>query len=288
MIYSKGEKAFGWLNYMCLSLLGLSMLLPFIHLLAKALSDESYVLAHEITFWPKGMHFDSFAYVLNNQQFIKTFGNSVFITLVGTLLSLLITMLAAYPLSKAGFPGRRFILFLYVLTMFFSGGIIPTYLVVKGIGMTNTIWSMIIPTLVAPFNLILMRSFFMGIPDALDESAKIDGASNTRILFSIYVPLSMSSIATISMFYAVGYWNNFFSAMLYITDRNLMPLQVYLMSIIQDENNVSMSNVEALMNSAPESIRAATIIAAVVPILLIYPFLQKYFVKGALVGAVKE
>lgn len=288
MIYSKGEKVFGWLNYVCLSLLGLSMLLPFIHLLAKALSDESYVLAHEITFWPKEMHFDSFAYVLNNQQFIKTFGNSVFITLVGTLLSLLITMLAAYPLSKVGFPGRRFILFLYVLTMFFSGGIIPTYLVVKGIGMTNTIWSMIIPTLVAPFNLILMRSFFMGIPDALDESAKIDGASNTRILFSIYVPLSMSSIATISMFYAVGYWNNFFSAMLYITDRNLMPLQVYLMSIIQDENNVSMSNVEALMNSAPESIRAATIIAAVVPILLLYPFLQKYFVKGALVGAVKE
>lgn len=288
MIYSKGEKVFGWLNYICLSLLGLSMLLPFIHLLAKALSDESYVLAHEITFWPRDMHLDSFTYVLNNQQFIRTFGNSVFITLVGTFLSLLITLLAAYPLSKQGFPGRRFILFLYVLTMFFSGGIIPTYLVVKEIGMTNTIWSMIIPTLVAPFNLILMRSFFMGIPDALDESAKIDGASNTRILFSIYVPLSMSSIATISMFYAVGYWNNFFSAMLYITDRNLLPLQVYLMSIIQDENNISMSNVEALMNSAPESIRAATIIAAVVPILLIYPFLQKYFVKGALVGAVKE
>ncbi|MNH95111.1 L-arabinose transport system permease protein AraQ [compost metagenome] len=287
MIYSKGEKIFAGLNYLFLGLLGISMLLPFIHLLAKALSNEAYVLANDITFWPKGIHGGSFAYVLNNQQFILSFGNSVFITLVGTFLSLIITMLAAYPLSKQGFPGRRLILFLYVLTMFFSGGIIPTYLVVKGLGLTNMIWSMIVPTLLAPFNLILMRSFFMSIPDALDESARIDGASNTRILFTIYLPLSMPSIATIGMFYAVGYWNNFFSALLYITDRKLMPLQVYLMSIIQDEANISMSNVEALMSTAPESIRAATIISAVVPILLIYPFLQKYFVKGALVGAVK-
>ncbi|NOU69417.1 ABC transporter permease subunit [Paenibacillus sp. LMG 31461] len=287
MIQTNGEKIFGVLNYVLLTLLSLTMLLPFIHLLAKALSSEAYVLAKDITFWPIGLQFNSFNYVLQNKQFLTTFGNSVFITVVGTFLSLLITMLSAYPLSKQSFPAKRVILFLYVLTMFFSGGIIPTYLVVKAIGLTNTLWAMIIPGLLAPFNLILMRSFFMSIPDALDESARMDGASNTRILFTIYLPLSMSSIATITMFYAVGYWNNFFSAMLYITDRNLMPLQIYLKSIIQNESSVSVGDIEALLNTSPESIRAATIICAVVPILLIYPFLQKYFVKGALVGAVK-
>lgn len=287
MILSKGEKLFALVNYVFLTLISITMILPLFHLLAKALSDEAYVMAKEVTFIPKGLHFGSFEFVLNNAQFLVTFRNSVFITVVGTAFAILITMLAAYPLSKKTFAGGRVILFAYVITMFFSGGIIPTYLVVKGIGLTNTIWALILPYMLSPFNLILMKSFFSSIPDALDESARIDGATNSRILFSVYLPLSLPSIATISMFYAVFYWNSFFGALIYITDQKLLPLQVYLMQIIKDERSLSVLDVEALMRSAPESIRAATIICAVVPILMIYPFVQKYFVKGVMVGAVK-
>lgn len=273
--------------YITMSLISLSMLFPFVHILAKSFSNEKYVLAKEITIWPKGFHLGNYEYVLHNNQFLVSFGNSVFITLVGTFLSILITLLAAFPLSKPGFPARRVIMFLYVITMFFNGGIVPTFLVVKGVGLYNSLWALILPTVLVPFNLILMRSFLSSIPEALDESAKIDGASHTRVLFSIYVPLSLPAIATVSLFYAVMYWNNFFNALMYISKQTLNPLQVYMMRILQDESNVSMSDVESLMHSTPESIRAATIILAVVPILLVYPFLQKYFVKGTMLGAVK-
>ncbi|WP_409344406.1 carbohydrate ABC transporter permease [Paenibacillus sp. MBLB4367] len=284
---TSGEKLFHTANHVFMTVLGLSMLFPFVHILAKSLSDDSYVLAKEVTLLPKGFHLGSFEYVLNNKQYLLSFGNSVFITVVGTLLSMIITIMAAYPLSKQGMPGKRVIMLLYVITMFFSGGIVPTYLVVRELALTNTLWSLIWPTVLVPFNLILLRSFFSSIPEALEESAKMDGATHTRTLISIYLPLSLPSIATVSMFYAVMYWNNFFNALMYITDRKLIPLQVYLMQIIQDESNVSMSDVEALMHSAPESIRAATIILAIVPILIVYPFVQRFFVQGVMLGAVK-
>ncbi|WP_020619310.1 carbohydrate ABC transporter permease [Paenibacillus daejeonensis] len=284
---TKGEQWFRTVNAMFLSLVSLSMLLPFIHVLAKALSHDRYVLAKEVTLWPKGFQTGAFEFVLNNKQFLISFGNSIFITVVGTAISILITMFTAYPLSRKIMPHRRAIMFLYVLTMFFSGGLIPTYLVVKGLSLTNSLWSLILPVALAPFNLILLKNFFSSVPDDMEESAKMDGASNLRILFTIYAPLSMAAIATISMFYAVGYWNSFFQALMYITDRNLIPLQVYLMQIITDQMGMDLANAESMMNTAAESVRAATIIAAVVPILLIYPFVQKYFVKGVMLGAVK-
>lgn len=287
MNHSKSEKVFASMNYIILSLLCCSMLLPFIHILAKSFSSEVYVLAKEVTFWPKGFIFGAYEYVLNNNQFLYSFRNSVIVTVGGTAISMFVTIITAYPLAKQDFRSRRYIMFLYVVTMFFSGGIVPTYLVIKELGLTNTLWSLMLPMAVVPFNLILLKNFFANIPSSLEESAKMDGASNLRILFSIYVPLSKAAIATISMFYTVTYWNNFFNALMYITERRLMPLQVYLMEIIMDQKNMSSANVESLMSTAPESVRGATIIAAIIPILLVYPFVQKYFVQGIMLGAVK-
>nr|WP_276510264.1 carbohydrate ABC transporter permease [Paenibacillus qinlingensis] len=176
---------------------------------------------------------------------------------------------------------------LFVITMFFSGGLIPTYLVVKQVGLLNSLWSLILPTALAPFNMILIRNFFMGVPDSLEESARMDGASNLRILTSIYLPLSVPALATVGMFYAVGYWNAFFQAMMYITDRQLMPLQMFLLQLVTDEKSADLVVNDVFREVTPETIRAAAILCAVVPILFVYPFIQRYFVKGVMLGAVK-
>lgn len=288
MIRSKGEMWFQYVNAAFLAVVSLSMILPFMHLAAKSVSGEAYVLANQIVLWPQGFHLKSYEYVLGNRQFYYSFTNSVFLTVVGTALSMAITLLAAFPLSRKQLPYGRAIMLYFVITMFFSGGLIPTYLVVKEAGLLNSLWSLIWPVVLSPFNLILARNFFMSIPDALEESARIDGAGNFRILLSIYIPLSLPAIATISMFYAVGYWNSFFQAMMYITERRWMPLQMFLLQLITDERSADLVLTDVFREVTPETIRAATILCAVVPILCVYPFVQKYFVQGVMLGAVKE
>ncbi|KRE70090.1 carbohydrate ABC transporter permease [Paenibacillus sp. Soil750] len=287
MIRTRGETVFGYFNVFILSVISLSMILPFIHVAAKAFSSEAHVLAKDILLWPKGITTISFEYVLSNKQFYYSFGNSVFIAIVGTIISMTLTVLAAYPLSRKGLPYTRFLMLLFVITMFFSGGLIPTYLVVKQVGLLNSLWSLILPTALAPFNMILIRNFFMGVPDSLEESARMDGASNLRILTSIYLPLSVPALATVGMFYAVGYWNAFFQAMMYITDRQLMPLQMFLLQLVTDEKSADLVVNDVFREVTPETIRAAAILCAVVPILFVYPFIQRYFVKGVMLGAVK-
>jgi len=287
VIRSRGEKVFNYFNIFFLSMLSLTMILPFFHIAAKSLSSEAYVLAKEVLFWPKGFTLLSFQYVLENRQFFYSFTNSVFLAVVGTVLSMAITMLAAYPLSRKNVPYTRTFMLIIVITMFFSGGIIPTYLVVKATGLINSIWSLIIPVVLSPFNLILIRNFFMSIPDALEESAKIDGASNFRILISIYLPLSVPALATISMFYAVGYWNSFFNAMMYITERRWMPLQMFLLQLISEEGVNDLAMTDVFREITAETIRASAILCAVIPILCVYPFIQRYFVQGIMLGAVK-
>ncbi|MFE5317823.1 carbohydrate ABC transporter permease [Paenibacillus sp. NPDC056579] len=287
MIRSRGENAFSVVNVIILSLISLSMILPFIHIAAKSLSSEAYVLAKEILLWPKGFTWMSYQYVLTNKQFFDSFTNSVFITVVGTLISMALTVLAAYPLSKRNLPYGRVLMLLFVITMFFSGGLIPTYLVVKEVGLLNTLWSLILPGALAPFNLILVRNFFLSLPDTLEESARMDGASNWRILWSLYIPLSKPALATISMFYAVGYWNSFFQAMMYITERRWMPLQMFLLQLVTDEKTADTAVLDVFRDITPETIRAAAILCVVIPILCVYPFIQKYFVKGVMLGAVK-
>lgn len=287
MRLTKGEKTFQVFNNIFLIVLSFTMLFPFMHILARSLSSEVYVLSKEVILWPKGLQFGAYNYIFESQQFSRSLFNSLFITVVGSALSILMTVISAYPLSRKYFPAKGPIMLLYVITMFFSGGVIPMYLTMKNLNLLNKIWVLILPGAISPFNLILMKNFFMSIPDSIEESAKIDGCRQIRILFQIFVPLSMPAIATVLLFYSVGFWNDFFHALMYITSRKLIPLQVYLREIVIDEGSASLVDIESLMHTAPESVRAATIIAATLPILLVYPFLQKYFVKGVMVGAVK-
>ncbi|NOU69143.1 ABC transporter permease subunit [Paenibacillus sp. LMG 31461] len=281
------ESIFNYVNVILLSLLSLSTIVPLIHIVAKSLSGETFILAKEIWLWPKGFNFASYEYVLSYKQFYMSFWNSLIITVVGTAISMAVTVLAAFPLSRKNFPFKRGFMLFFVITMFFSGGLIPTYLVVKQLGLLNTLWSIMLPLALAPFNLILIRNYFLSLPEALEESAIMDGASNIRILTWIYLPLSLPTIATIAMFYAVGYWNSFFQAMMYITDRGLMPLQVFLMQIVTNSKTGDMTTGGVLSELTPESTTAAAIICVVFPILCVYPFIQKYFVKGVMLGAVK-
>ena len=287
MKYKLSNKLFNLINTTILIAVGLIMLLPFVHIIAKSFSREVYVLSREVYLLPKGFTTGAYEYIFQTSQFLVSLGNSLFITIVGTGMSMVITSITAYPLVVGGKKFSKMLMPLYLFTMYFSGGIIPTYLVVKNLNLTNTLWSLIIPCLVIPFNLIMIKNFFASIPFSLFESARMDGASHTKILFRIYVPLSKAGFATIMMFYAVGYWNNFFSAMMYITKRELIPLQFYLRQMIIDSSNITEVGIEALMQVSPESVRAATIIAATLPIVIVYPFVQKHFVKGATLGAVK-
>lgn len=285
---SGGETAFAAANTVVLVLAGLSMLLPFLHIVAKSLSDEAHVLAKDVLFWPLRPSTGAYRWVLGSPQFVVSFTNSLIVTACGTTLSMLVTVITAFPVTRDGMPGRTALILLYVFTMFFGGGIVPTYLVVKGLGLTNTLLALFVPAALAPFQLIIMIRFFRNVPDGLYESARIDGATNVRILFSVFVPLSKAAIATLSMFYAVAYWNDYFSGLIYITNRRLVPLQVFLREMIIDESYLSsLVHADELMRAAPESIRGATIVAAVTPILLVYPFVQKHFVKGLLIGALK-
>ncbi|RAV20124.1 carbohydrate ABC transporter permease [Paenibacillus contaminans] len=287
MIRTRGERLFQYVNVLLLALLSLSMVLPFIHIAAKSFSSEGFVLAKEIVLWPKGFNILSYRYVLENKQFYYSFTNSIFLAVAGTAISMALTVLAAYPLSRKNLPYSRLLMLSFVITMFFSGGLIPTYLIVKETGLLNSLWSLILPVALSPFNLILIRNFFSSVPDALEESARIDGATNWRILRSVYLPLSVPALATVSMFYAVGYWNSFFQAMMYITERRWMPLQMFLLQLVTDEKTADMVLSDVFREVTPETIRAAAILCAVVPILCVYPFIQKYFVRGVMLGAVK-
>ena len=287
-IRSTSEKIWDVFIYVFLLGVMLICIVPFLNVVAKSFSSEAHVLAGDVFLWPKDFTLAAYEIVIGSGRFWTSFGNTVFITAVGTLLNTLLTIFAGYALSRKHLLGSGFFVFLFIFTMLFSGGMIPTYLVVKEAGLLNTLWAVIIPGLVAPFNLIIMRLYFYTIPDSLEESAKMDGAANIRILFSIMIPLAMPAIATIGLFYAVEYWNGYFDALIYINNRDLHPLQVYLREVIINAVDADLNNMERMMNVAQESVRGATVVAATLPILIVYPFLQKYFVKGVTLGAVKE
>lgn len=285
---TRGEKIFYVINIIVLSLGGLACLLPFVHIIAKSLSSELSVLAKEVLFIPIGLNADSYNFVINNQQFQRSFFLTLFITVVGTGIALLITIFTAYVFTKKNVPGVKLFNILYIITMFFGGGMVATYILYKQMNLIDNIWVLILPASISAYNIILMRNFFESIPPSMEESARIDGASNIRILFQIIIPLSKAALATIGLFFAVTYWNSFFGAIMYTTKRELMPMQLYLRNILTSIDNLMEQNPEMVDAVATESVRAATIIAAMLPILCIYPFLQKYFVKGIMIGAIKE
>ncbi|SDE55909.1 putative aldouronate transport system permease protein [Paenibacillus sp. UNCCL117] len=284
------SKCFDAGNIVFLTLLCVATIYPFLFLLSLSFSpgDISFSQIHLI---PPKWTLSNYEKVLTNEFIASGFANTLLRTLLGTAITVLITIFTAYPLSKKYFPNRNFWTAFIVFTMFFSGGLIPMYLLVKKLGMMNSIWALIIPGLVHTFQMIIARNFFMSLPESLEESAKIDGANEVRILFSLVIPLSMPIIATLSLWTAVHHWNAWFDSMIYISDSNKHVLQVVLRRIVL-EGTKDMMDLNAFENDKdmvanPETIKATTVMVATIPIILIYPFVQKHFVKGIMVGSLK-
>ncbi|RED55623.1 carbohydrate ABC transporter permease [Cohnella phaseoli] len=287
-IRNRSDRWFDVVNNALIVVIGLICLLPFLHVMAKSLSNQASVMGNKVTFYPIGMHLEAFRFVFAHTRFFEALQVTLLVTVIGTALSLTLTILAAYPLSKPDFKGRKPILLLYVFSMLFYGGIIPGYILMKGLGLLDTVWAMIVPLLVVPFNLFVCKTFFEGIPESVEESAKIDGATNFRILRSIVLPISLPVVATLGIFYAVGYWNNYFHPLIYISSIDLKPLQLFLFETIANTEELLQEQPDSVrLSMAPEGFRAATVISSIVPILLVYPFLQRYFVTGMTLGSVK-
>jgi len=291
-IESRGDRIFNVINYTILILVTFIVMYPLLFVFSASFSDPQAVLRGEMLLWPKGVNLNSYAKIFQNQEIISGFTNTLVYTSLGTFINLTMTILAAYPLSRKDFFGRNAIMALLVFTMFFSGGLIPTYLLIKNLGMLNTLWVMIIPNAVSIWNIIIMRTFFQqSIPGELQEAATIDGCSNIKILTRIILPLSMPIIAVTILFYAVGHWNAFFNALLYLSDKDKFPLQLILREIlIQGQTNdmVKMSTESAIKQQREvEGIKYAVLVVANIPVLALYPFLQRYFVKGVMIGAIK-
>lgn len=265
--------------------------MPFVNVIAVSLSSKSAILRGSVLFWPVEFSTKAYKAIFNDQSMFRSLLFTVNITVTYTVLSMMLTILLAFPLTMKRLKGRKFFMLFIVFTMYFSGGIIPIYLNVKNLGLLDTQWSLILPVLISTFNVIILKNFFGGIPYELNEAAYIDGANDFQIMFLIYLPLSLSSMATLSLFYAVGKWNSFSDALYYITSRDLQPLQLKLYNLIKGGQSIELAVMEGssseLSSSISESIESATIIFATLPILLVYPFVQRYFVQGVTLGAVK-
>jgi len=281
------DKVLDAVIYVCLILLALSTLLPFVNVISKSVSEEWAVVSGKVGLLPVGFQLDTLKYVITTHEFIRAFEISIIVTLIGTLLSLVSTAVTAYPLSKKHLPGVKWMLVLFVFTMLFNGGIIPNYLLMRQLGLINDLWSLVLPALISVFNMLVIKNYYESLPESLEESAKMDGANHITVLVRIIVPLSGPVLATIALFYAVYYWNDFFHPMLYLNSPSLRTLQLYLRDIVMEVNAPGQKTMDELMNVSPEGVRSATIVASTVPILLVYPFLQKYFIKGVLIGSVK-
>jgi putative aldouronate transport system permease protein len=286
---SPGEKVFYALNYLVLTVIGISCVLPLIHLLAISFSDQPAVISGHVGLWPVGWNVESYRLLIKGTQVLHAFGNSVKIMVVGTMLSILFTIFAAYPLSKRYFFARRSFTLMMIFTMLFSAGLIPNYLLVKQLGMVNTYWSLWLPGLISVYNTLVLKAFFENIPAELDEAARMDGCNEWRLIAKIYLPLAMPAIATLILFYAVGYWNMFQNVLIYINS----PLKQNLTVIVQQMIMNSMISVdqylrpEEAIQVTPESIKSSGVIVMILPMLIVYPFVQKHFVKGVMIGSVK-
>ncbi|WP_019534528.1 carbohydrate ABC transporter permease [Paenibacillus ginsengihumi] len=262
-------------------------LVPMLHIFALSLSGNSAIMAGKVTIIPLDIDLTAYRSVFGNAQMIRSLVFTIVLVALFTVISMAMTIMAAYPLTKKHLKGRDFFLFVIVVTMFFSGGMIPEYLLVKNLNLLDSIWALILPGAINAFYLLIIKTFFSSIPVELEESARMDGASSFRILIGVVLPLSLPVLATLSLFYAVGRWNGFMDALLYITDQNLYPLQLRLYEMVMNSQVNSMLEGLGTSPPVPESLKAASIMFATIPILLVYPWLQRYFVSGMMIGAVK-
>ncbi|MBE1441201.1 MULTISPECIES: carbohydrate ABC transporter permease [unclassified Paenibacillus] len=285
MVKSFEDRFINVLVYMVLGLAGAAAIFPLMYVFSVSITPFSEVLKNGgFILLPKSATFTAYEKLLTESAIPRAFWVTVYITIVGTVINLALTILMAYPLSRKMLPGRQVFLLLVVFTMLFSGGLIPTYLVVKSLGLLDSVWSMILPNAVWSFNVLIMKSFFENLPEELFESARMDGAKEFRILMQMVVPLSVPSLLTVGLFYMVGHWNEFFQAIMYVTDRTLFPLQVIIRELLM----LTQQPLENAENMLPtETMQMASVVMASLPIIIIYPFIQKHFTKGMLLGSVK-
>ncbi|MCU6796917.1 carbohydrate ABC transporter permease [Paenibacillus sp. WQ 127069] len=286
--HNAGSLIFQTLNISLLGLLGLVTVFPFYYVLIVSLTDPTEYMLDKWTLFPNHWSLASYEYLLSTKAFLRSMGNSTFLATVGTACSLLLTSSLAYALSRHRMSGRRIVLMMVLLTILFSPGIIPHYILVRQIGLIGSLWSLIIPALASGWNVLLMKGFFASIPAELDESASIDGSNDIQTWVRIILPLSLPAMAAFGLFYAVGYWNQFFQALLYINDSAKWPIQVLLQNMLLSASNTDLEAYDVTQQAPPsEMLKMAAVIIATVPILIVYPFLQKHFAKGAMVGSVK-
>ena len=278
--------------YVFMGFVAVSMLYPFLNVIAVAFSDYTAFLENPLRIIPGNFTALAFAYVFSNSLILSSYRNTIVTTVIGTLLSLVVVVITAYPLSRRGLRGKAFFMNLIIFTMLFSGGLIPEFYLVRSLGLIDRLWALILPPLLSAYNVVLVKSFFESLPESLQEAARIDGASDLYVLTRVVIPLSTPILATIALFVAVSYWNSFFLAVVYTRSQDKWTLQLLLRELIMAANTAFLSVgdnlAEISLESLPrETIKYATLIVVVVPILCVYPFLQRYFVKGIMIGAVK-
>ena len=286
----KPEIAFSIFNYIFFTLLCIVMVYPFWHVIMMSLSSVEATAKGGVFLWPKGFNLETYAKVFNDPSIWSGYFTTILVTLSGTFFGTLFTATTAYPLSKKYLPFSKTMLLLVLFTMLFSGGMIPGYLLMKNLGLIDNRLSLILPGLVSAYNVIIMKSFFQSLPESLEESAKIDGATEVTVFWKIILPLSKATIATIALFTAVGYWNDYFSTVLYINTKERWALQAVLRYMLTNTNQAMQSagvSVAAATNVTAATIKSASVVVATVPILCVYPFVQKYFEKGVMIGGVK-
>lgn len=287
-----GDRLFMAFNYLVLTLLFVVILYPLIYVVSASFSSGQAVTSGRVWFWPVEPTLAGYEAIFKNRGVLLGFYNSLFYTVVGTLINVVMTILAAYPLSRPELPGRRVIAFLFFFTLLFSGGLIPTYLVVRDLGMLSTRWAMLIPGALSVWNVLIARTFFENnIPRELREAAELDGCDDFNFLWRVVLPLSGSILAVLALFYGVGHWNSYFSALIYLYDQNLWPLQLVLRNILI-QNQVDPGMVVDARDMAAkaqlrELLKYSLIVVATVPLLIVYPFVQRHFVKGVMIGSVK-
>ncbi|WP_156762163.1 carbohydrate ABC transporter permease [Microbacterium karelineae] len=282
-----GRRIFAIVNAIVLTVFALACVLPFVNVLASSFATPGEIATTPFILFPKTFTLDAYTYILSTPTIFRAMGVSLFVTAMGTFVSLVLTAFMAYALSKKHLKGRRVINFLVVFTMLFSGGMIPTFMVVNAFGLIDSLWSLILPVAINAFNFVIMRSFFQGIPESLEEAARIDGCSEFGVFLRIVLPLSLASIATIGLFYAVFYWNTYQHAILYINDSTKWPIQVLLRQIVIVASGMNADESAVDVVPPAQSVKMAVIFIATLPMLIVYPFIQRFFVKGALIGSVK-
>lgn len=284
---SVSDRIFTIINTVFMLIVLVTTLYPFWYIAVASVSSIDHIIGNTFLLWPNGLRWDAYQQVFRNDMIPTAYVNTLFVTVAGTALSMLLSILGAYVLSIRNLPGRTALTFFVVFTMLFGGGMIPYYLIVNYTGLIDTIWSLFVPCCVSAYNVILLRNFFQNVPEGLYEAAMIDGVRPTGYLFRILLPLSTAALATVTLFYAVGYWNDYFTSILFIRNRDLWPMQRILREALLTSQFNTMMYDDARQTQPPETIKNAMIVIAVVPILCVYPFVQKYFVKGIMVGSMK-